>query len=161
MTVILFSDDGRTDISAQMRAHYERLSETLTDAQMKELAYVEGALLYGTAQEARAEFSELPTTTQQTQEGQILMSRIARRDADEAWFAAAQAAMRRNLGGKTKYSRTGNSVIFARPQCGRHDLSSSREFAQAQMRAADIEVACDTPAGTTVAHDSPEPEKGA
>lgn len=58
-----------------------------------------------------------------------------------------QAAMFAALGSKTKFSRSGNSIVFVTPALGRHDLSELRdEFAIAQCEAAGIDIAAVTPA---------------
>lgn len=66
---------------------------------------------------------------------------------EDRWYAAAERAMCAAIpSGKCKLSRSGQSVIFSEPQCGRHDLSEGRiGFARAQMRSAGIDVVLDEP----------------
>jgi hypothetical protein len=45
-----------------------------------------------------------------------------------------QAAMFAALGQQTKLSRSGHSIVFVEPQCGRHDLSDDAGRAAAQAR---------------------------
>lgn len=61
-------------------------------------------------------------------------------EQDALWWPRVHAAMRANLGGKTKWSKSGEVVIFSEPTCGRHDLSSWRERAQAQLDEAGIQL---------------------
>ncbi|GLR55206.1 hypothetical protein KYK30_31260 [Shinella yambaruensis] len=51
-----------------------------------------------------------------------------------------QAAMFAALGEKTKLSRSGLSVIFIEPQCGRHDLSGIEDLAVKQAEAAGLDI---------------------
>ncbi len=138
--VVLFNDDGVSDISQQMSAHGDRLRQSLTERQITGLAYVEGALMFGTVEDAELDFGRLAAETQQTDHGQALARRIAQVRDDGGWWDRVRGAMRANLGGKTKMSRSGESIIFTEAQCGRHDLASWREFAQAQLTAAGIAV---------------------
>ncbi len=138
--VVLFDDDGVRNIGQQMREHQERLREDLTERQMRDLAYVEGALMFGTVEDAEREFVALDAATQQTSQGISLSRRIYKARDDSAWWDRAHAAMRACIGGKTKMSRSGKTIIFAIPQCGRHDLASWREFAESQFAAAGIQV---------------------
>lgn len=55
------------------------------------------------------------------------------------------AAMFAAIGGLTKISRSGNSVVFSAPQCGRHDLSGDEATAEKQARAAGLDLDCVTP----------------
>lgn len=138
--VVLLNDDGVSNINNQMAAHAEDLSRSLSSEQIRALAYVEGALEFGNAGDAAKEFSRLDVKTQQTAHGQALSRRINQSVDDSAWWKRVHAAMRAALGSKTKMSRSGNTVIFSEPQCGRHDLAGWRERAQVQLNSAGISV---------------------
>lgn len=49
------------------------------------------------------------------------------------------AAMFRRLGSGVKLSRSGTSLVFEQPVCGRHDLSDTVDLAAAQLRQAGID----------------------
>lgn len=127
-------------------AHVSAMEEAGLDvADMRALACVEGRLYFGpdgeapgtAARAALVMLQRLPAAVQQTEPAIRLRAEID----DEIWFEAARAAMRAQIGGACRLSRSGASAIFAPPQCGRADLSCRREFAQAQLSAAGIEVA--------------------
>ena len=140
MTTIIFKDDGQTDIAPQMRMHEDRLRLRLTDAQIKALAYVEGALLYSAPAAALAEYEQLPAETKATPEALALQQQITQACDDAQWWPCVHAAMRAAVGGATKMSHSGKKVIFGTPQCGRSDLSSWREVAERQLAAAGIVI---------------------
>lgn len=50
------------------------------------------------------------------------------------------AAMFKAVGRQAKLSRSGFSLVFAVPQCGRHDLSGNPDIAAAQLRSAGIDL---------------------
>lgn len=124
----------------EMSQNIEQLMRSLTKEQMKALAYVEGALEFGTAETAQKEFSRLDMSTQKSIQGIEISRRIAERLDDDLWWKRVNKAMQDNLGGKTKMSKSGNVIIFAQEQYGRHDLSSMRNHAQFQLDSAGIEI---------------------
>lgn|GEM_PF-7063699 len=55
------------------------------------------------------------------------------------------AAMYAALGQQTKLSRSGHSIVFVEPQCGRHDLSDDEGRATEQARSAGLNIEAITP----------------
>ena len=51
-----------------------------------------------------------------------------------------EAAMFFAIGEQTKLSRSGQTLVFANPQGGRHDLSGREEFAEFQAKAAGLDT---------------------
>lgn len=140
--VVIFNDGGATGLEHQMRNHLEHLQAELTSEQLRALAYVEGALVYGSPDIARIQFDYLDERTQNSSFGQALNQRIAQRADESLWWPRVHAAMRAHLGGKTKMSRSGEVVIFSEPQCGRHDLAGWRRQAERQLESAGIDLKC-------------------
>jgi hypothetical protein len=55
------------------------------------------------------------------------------------------AAMYAAMGQQTKLSRSGHSIVFVEPQCGRNDLSDDYGCAAAQARSAGLDIDAITP----------------